>query len=99
MRRGWEVLLKDGTIMKEKFHKWKDVPKAKIQSLSLLYDGRRWDISGKDGYFIRNRVSMIPGVKESMQIERRSIGYYEGADKILYTIDEYTGKFSISIGV
>lgn len=97
MRRGWEVLLDDGTIMQETKYEWKEVPKNKIVTLSLVYDGRRWEVSGKEAYFVLNRASMIPGIKESFRVEKRTIGYYEGNSKVLYTIDELTGKFSISV--
>lgn len=97
MRRGWEVELNNGTIMDEDNYAWKDVPNKDIKCLSLLFDGRRWDISGKEAYFIKNSASMAPGIQESFRIERRCIGYYEGATKINYLVDEYTGKFTIKI--
>ena len=97
MRRGWMVELYDGTIMTEEKHKWRDVPNIKIKCLSLLYDGRKWDLSGKQSYFVKNRASMAPGVAESFRIERRCIGYYEGAKKIHYVIEEATGKFSMQV--
>lgn len=97
MRRGWQVLLFDGTLMSENNTNWKDVPKIKIKKLSLLYDGRRWDLSGKQAYFIRNKASMVPGIAESFRVERRCIGYYEGAKKIHYMVEENTGKFHMKV--
>jgi len=97
MRRGWQVELNDGTVLEEGKDNWKDVPKVKIRTLSLLYDGRRWDLSGRQAYFIKNKASMVPGVAASFRIERRCIGYYEGAKKIHYMIDEPTGKFSMEV--
>ena len=97
MRRGWIVLLDDGKEIRENEMKWKDVPKRKIRKLSLVFDGRRWDLSGKEAYFIKNRASMVPGIKESFRLEKRTIGYYEGADKICYTVDEGTGEFKIEV--
>ena len=97
MRRGWEVELDDGTIMTEAKDKWRDVPNVRIKRLSLLYDGRRWDLAGKQAYFVKNRASMAPGVASSFRIERRCVGYYEGATKIHYYVDEATGKFSMQV--
>lgn len=97
MRRGWMVLLDDETIMTEETHKWKDVPNVRIKCLSLLYDGRRWDLSGKQAYFVKNRASMAPGMASSFRIERRCVGYYEGATKVHYYVEEATGKFSMYV--
>lgn len=96
-RRGWEVELHDGTIIREGQTEWKKVPKRAITRLSLFFDGRQWDLTGKDAYFIKNRASVIPGVPESFRIERRTIGYYQGADKICYTVDENTGDFKLEV--
>jgi len=97
MRRGWMVLLDNGTIMTEESHKWRDVPNKDIKCLSLLFDGRRWDLSNKQAYFVKNRASMAPGVASSFRVERRCIGYYEGAKKIHYMVEEATGIFSMQV--
>jgi len=95
--RYWEVQLKDGTIIKEGQMEWNNVPKKAITRLSLFFDGRRWDLTGKEAYFVRYRASMIPGVKESMRLERRTIGFYEGASKVCYHVDEFTGRFYMEV--
>jgi len=97
MKRGWSVELKDGTILCEDEIDWKKVPKKAIVRLTLHYDGRRWDLSGKAAYGIKTRCSMIPGIKESFQIERRTIFYYEGATKVCYHVDEATGRFNLEV--
>lgn len=97
MRRGWSAELQDGTVMTEEEYTWKDVPNRKIKTLTLHYDGRRWDLSDKQAYFVRNRASMVPGINESFNIERRSIGYYEGATKVCYSVEELTGKFKMDV--
>lgn len=95
---GWEVQLKNGIIMREGTIEWKNVPKKDIVRLSLChYNGRRWDLIDKEAYFIKIRVSMVPGIKESHKIERRSIGYYEGAKKICYHVYEDTGRFELEV--
>jgi len=97
MQRGWEVTLKDGTVLTEESTDWKNVPKSQIETLSLLYDGRRWDIAGKEAYIVKNTASMIPGIKVSFRVETRSIGYYEGGSKVFYNIDEATGRFKMYV--
>jgi hypothetical protein len=95
--RGWEVELKDGTILKEHRCAWRKVPKKQIKRLTLHFDGRRWDLMGKEAYFVRTSASMVPGINESFLIEKRAIGYYEGASKVVYQIDERTGHFTIHV--
>ena len=97
MIRGWQVELNNGKIMQEDSCTWKNVPNRDIKRLTLYFDGRRWDLVGKQAYFVQNRVSMAPGVQRSMSIERRCIGYYEGATKIWYIVDEFTGKFKMEV--
>jgi len=65
MRRGWLVELEDGTTLSEEDCIWKEVPKIKIKTLSLLYDGRRWDLSGKQAYFVCKKALMVPGISQS----------------------------------
>jgi len=97
MVRGWQVELEDGTVLNENNTSWKDVPKIRIKKLSLLFDGRKWELTGRQAYFIKNRASMVPGVKSSFRIEQRCIGYYEGATKVHYIVDELTGSFSMKV--
>jgi len=96
-RRNWEVELKDGTILIEGQVEWKEVPKRAIQRLSLLYDGRRWDLTDKEAYGVKTRASMVPGIRDSFRIERRTIFYYEGATKVCYHVHEDTGKFELEV--
>jgi len=97
MKRYWEVQLKDGTRLREGQVEWKDVPKKAITRLSLFFDGRKWHLTKKEAYFVKYRASMVPGIQKSLQLERRTIGFYEGAKKICYHVDELTGKFNIEV--
>ena len=97
MLRGWEVELTNGVILKEGELDWKKVPKNQIARLSLFYDRRRWDLTGKEAYLVKYRASMVPGRQDTMRIERRTIGYYEGAKKVCYHVEELTGKFSMEV--
>jgi hypothetical protein len=97
MQRGWEVELTNGVILKEGDLDWKKVPKNQIARLSLFYDQRRWDLTDKEAYFVKYRASMVPGIQDSFRIERRTIGFYEGAKKICYHVEEGSGKFSMEV--
>ena len=97
MKRGWAVELFNGVILRESDLDWKKVPKNQIARLSLFYDGRVWNLSGKEAYFVKYRASMVPGIQDSFRIERRTIGFYEGAKKICYHVDESTGKFNLEV--
>lgn len=97
MRRGWEVELNNGRILHEGQVEWKAVPKNAIHRLTLFYDGRRWDIFDKEAYFVKYRASVVPGIPESFRIERRTVGFYEGSNKICYTVEEDTGRFYLEV--
>lgn len=91
MFRGWEVVYDDDSIVREGQLEWKEVKKNKIKILKLIFDNRVWAVSEKQGYLQKKKGSMVPGFPESFQVESRSIGFYEGKDKVWYTVDESTG--------
>ena len=95
--RGWEVEYSDGTTINESQAEWNTISKMSIVRLTLHYDGRRWDISNKPEYYQKKQASVIPSIPESFQIESRSIGYYEKDSKVLYTVDEHTGRMKMEI--
>ncbi len=95
--RGWEVELSDGRVINEGQMEWTEVPKQEIIRLTLRYDGREWNIDNKSEYYQKKQASVIPSIPESFQIESRSIGYYEGNSKVLYTVDEHTGRMKMEI--
>lgn len=95
--RGWEVELANGTIIRETEMEWKKVPKKGIIRLSLFYDQRHWDLTGKEAYGVKTRASVVPGVAKSFRIERRTIYFYEGAKKVCYHVEEATGKFTMEV--
>jgi len=97
MRKGWEVELFNKVILREGELDWKKVPKNQIARLSLFYGKRRWDLIDKEAYFVKYRASMVPGIQDSFRIERRTIGFYEGCNKICYHVEEATGKFSMEV--
>ena len=95
--RGWNVKYYDGTEIYEGEEEWKNIPKIGIKRLTLHYDGRQWDIVGKQIYLQKKHASICPWVKNSFQIESRSIGYYEDTHKVLYTVDENTGVMKMEV--
>ena len=95
-RRGWVVTLNDGTVLKEWECSWNEVPKKKIKELALLFEGRVWKFSDKEGYIQRKRGSVSPGETEPV-IEARIIGYYDGNSKVEYVVDERTGSMHIRV--
>jgi hypothetical protein len=95
--RGWEVTLVNGTVIREGDMEWTEVPKQNISYLTLRYDGRQWDINSKTEYYQKKQASVIPSMPGSFQIESRSIGYYEGNSKVLYTVNEHTGRMKMEI--
>jgi len=95
--RGWEVEYADGTTIDEDKTVWQKIPKNGIIRLTLHYDGRRWDIVDKDVYYQKKHASVVPGMADSFRIESRSVGYYEGNNKVLYTVDEHTGKMNMEV--
>ena len=95
--RGWEVELENNEVIREGQVEWKNIPKISIRRLTLRYDGREWNISDKPDYFQKKRASVVPGVPDSFKVESRSIGYYEGNSKVLYTVDEDTGRMTIEV--
>ena len=95
--RGWSVKYYDGTEIYEGKEEWKNIPKIDIKRLTLHFDGRRWDIVGKQVYFLKKRASVIPNIPESFLVETRSVGYYEDTSKIMYTVDEHTGVMKMEV--
>ena len=96
MRRGWVVELDDGTQLWECDTDWKDVPKIKIKSLTLLFEGRKWRLENRQAYIQRKRASIAPG-ETFPTVEQRVIGYYEGSTKVEYVVDENTGNMTMRV--
>lgn len=95
--RGWEVEYEDGTKINEAQAEWKEIPKVGIKRVTLHYDGKQWNIDRKPAYFQMKRASVIPNIPGSFRVESRTIGYYEGCDKVFYTVDENTGRMTMKV--
>ena len=97
MQRGWEVEFKDGKIVNEDQMDWMKLPNKKdIVRLSLKWDGRQWDIRNKEAYIQKKRAMAIPGHSQTF-ILARYIGYYEGGNKVLFKVCEFTGKMTLQV--
>ena len=96
MRRGWIVELYDGTQLWECDTDWHDVPKNQIKSITLLFEGRKWKLEGKQAYIQKKRASICPGDSAPL-IEKRIIGYYEGSNKVEYVVDEHSGNMIMRV--
>lgn len=96
MRRGWIVILKDGTELWECDHDWRNVPKNQIKSLILIFEGRKWKIEDKPAYIQKKRGSVAPG-ESQITVEQRVIGYYEGNLKVEYVVNEFTGNMEMRV--
>ena len=96
--RGWSVEYNDGTIIYEGQAHWNAIPKVGIKTLCLHYDQRQWYIHDKNAYLQKKRGSMPPFVPQGdFRIESRSIGYYDGNNKVWYTVNENTGKMKMEV--
>lgn len=102
LSKGWVVCYNDGKIITEYDQNevetsWRSVPKNNIKSLSIKWMDRHWTIPGP-GPFIPpfKRAWISPGMSQSI-IEYRCIGYWDGNNKVIYRVDEQTGKMSILV--
>lgn len=99
--KGWIVIYKDGSLVVEGEMPWKKVVKRQIASLHLKWHDRFWDLYGKDSYVCFQRRSIVvssAGEQSSAEIAARCIGFYdELGRKIIYAVDEFTGKMSLRI--
>ncbi len=95
--RGWCVEYADGKEIYEGQTEWTKIPKIGIKRLTLHYDGREWNLIDKEVYYQKKHASVISGIPDSFRIESRSIGYYEGNNKVLYTVDERTGRMTMEV--
>lgn len=98
MPKGWVVCYEDGRIITEYDQngeevRWASIPKTGIKSLTLKWNDRHWTIPGPGPFIQFKRAWIIPGMTEGV-IQYRCIGYWEGNDKVIYRVDENTGKMT-----
>jgi hypothetical protein len=96
MQKGWVAVYGDGkTIAFEDPGMWKKIPKKDMVRLVVKWFDRSWFVDQPPFLCgISGSVSpFIPG--GDFQVESRYIGYYEGAQKIIYRVDEYSGMMRV----
>jgi hypothetical protein len=94
---GWFVVYKDNSVVTEEETDWGKVRKGEIKMLGLKWFDKFWTISGKTAYiqFKRGSVSFSPsGISRDIRCEERCIGYYEGNKKVIYRVNERTGRMT-----
>lgn len=94
---GWFVVYKDGSLVTESELHWNKVKKGKIKILGLKWQDKIWTIRDKTAWvqFKRGEVAFsTAGVSEDVCCRERCIGYYEGAKKVIYRVDNLTGKMT-----
>lgn len=102
--KGWFVVYKDGTLVTENQCDWNKVKKPEIHILGLKWGEKYWSIKGKSAYiqFKRGSVPFRPAAisndpNSDYRCEARYIGYYEGAKKVLYRVDELSGRMTLEV--
>jgi len=97
LQAGWFVVYKDGSLVTEDEVHWNKVRKGNIKILGLKWRDRIWSIRDKSAWvqFKRGSVSFsTTGVSHNVDCEERCIGYYEGKSKIIYRVNNRTGKMT-----
>jgi len=99
--KGWIAIYDNGDVVVEGDLPWSKVVKRRIASLHIKWYDRFWDLIGKDSYvcFQRKSVPFNPaGGAGTVSIEERCIGFYDEAGrKIIYAVNEHTGRMSIRV--
>jgi len=92
---GWFVVYKDGNLITEDEMSWNNVKKGEIRILGLKWHEKVWTIKDKTAWvqFKRGSVPFSPGgINYDIDCEERCIGYYEGAKKVIYRVNNHTGR-------
>jgi len=99
--KGWFVVYKDKTMVTENECDWSNVKKNNILILGLKWYDRFWTLSGQTSYiqFKRGSAPWAPGISGEVPItcEERCIGYYEGANKVVFRVNEWTGQMTTDV--
>jgi hypothetical protein len=96
------VVYKDGTSVTEEETTWNKVHKGNIKLVGLKWHDRFWTIPDKTAYvppFKRGTVSFSTSgvVLQELPCIERCIGYYEGASKVIYRVNELTGRMRMEV--
>jgi hypothetical protein len=97
LQAGWFVVYKDGTLVTEDELHWNEVRKGEIKVLGIKWHDKIWTIRDKTAWvqFKRGSVAFSStGVSYNVDCEERCIGYYEGKNKMVYRVNNRTGKMT-----
>jgi hypothetical protein len=100
LSKGWFVVNKDSFVITENEIEWSQIKKTEIKTLGLKWHDKIWTITDKAPYvqFKRGSVSFSPaGFDNEVQCTERCIGYYEGSSKVIYRVDEFTGRMRMCV--
>ena len=100
LARGWFVVYNNGNVVTEDDTDWDKVNRGEIKILGLKWFDKFWTLSGKTAYvqFKRGWSPFNPnGGETPVFCEERCIGYYEGADKVVYRVNEKTGSMKMAV--
>jgi hypothetical protein len=101
LSRGWFVVYNDGSVITEEETTWNKVRKGDIKLVGLKWFDKFWTIPNKTAYvapFKRGSVSFSSsGSSSDILCEERCIGYYEGSSKVVYRVNERTGRMSMQV--
>lgn len=102
LSKGWFVVYKDGTVSTEDEVTWNKVHKDEIKIMGLKWHDKFWTIPDKSPYippFKRgcSTFASSGAVIQEVACIERGIGYYEGASKVIYRVNEFTGKMRMEV--
>lgn len=101
LSKGWFVVCNDESLIIEGEMDWLKVKKGEIKILGLKWHDKFWTISGKTAYIQLKRgsagFSASGDMDSSITCEERCIGYYEGELKVIYRVNERTGKMTPTV--
>lgn len=101
LAKGWIVVYKNNEVVVEGEVPWSRIVKKNIKSLSLKWYDRYWTIEGKSSYlcFQRRAAYIVSDGREcATEIVARCIGFYDDeGKKVLYKVDELSGKMSFVV--
>jgi hypothetical protein len=101
MKKGWIVVYKDNSVVTEDELEWRQVKKGEIKILALKWNTKYWSIRDKTAYVqFKRGMAMFSAsgpIDDSVTCVDRCIGYYENGEKIIYRVNDLTGKMKMEV--
>ena len=96
MERGWSAINSDGTTVTEEEANWNEVDHERIQSLSIVRDGRYYVLpSGQKGWIQAKTATAVVG--SSPEIQSRYVGFEVENSQVILRVMEDTGSCIIEM--